>query len=59
VIRGEQDFSCPRFRGWITGTGVIASIFGMVILGMAFVGAAGVTWTSSSAPTLELSAQSR
>jgi hypothetical protein len=35
--------STPYFRRWITGTEVISSISGVVIVAMAVMGAAGVT----------------
>ena len=61
MLKEEHDFSCPKFEGdWVAGTAVIGSVFGLAILGMALLGALGVTLTRSSAPALvEVSAQSR
>jgi len=60
MLKEEHDFSCPRFRDWVAGTAVIGSVFGLAILGMAVLGALGVTLTRSSAPALvQVSAQSR
>ena len=60
MLKDEHDFSCPSFRDWVAGTAVIASVFGVAILGMAVLGAFGVIFTGSSAPALvEVSAQSR
>ena len=39
-----DNLSRPEFRRWITGTEVIAFMFGLLILGMAAMGAVGVTW---------------
>jgi hypothetical protein len=38
-----ETLSKPSFQRWITGTEVISSISGMVIVAMAVMGAAGVT----------------
>jgi hypothetical protein len=55
----EHDLLRPEFRTWITGTEVIASMFGLVILGMAVMGGAGITWKTLPASSLEVGAQSR
>jgi len=39
-----DNLSRPEFRRWITDAEVVASIFGLLILGMAAMGAVGVSW---------------
>jgi hypothetical protein len=38
-----ESLARPEFCRWITGAEVIASIFGLAIIGMALMGAAGVS----------------
>ena len=49
-----QSLSRPEFRSWITGTEVIASIFGIATLGMAVMGAAGVVLKQSQVAAVQV-----
>ena len=54
-----ESLSGTQFSRWISGTEVIAAIFGMVFVGMAVMGATGVTWKYPVASNIEVSAASR